>query len=193
VSIKFSPLSGNRWSLYDALTDIARQAQPKAYLEIGVSHGDSLKCVLDSCQPEHLTLCDSWGSESGGQDLKGHAHITALLNKAGYWGDVKFLDGSSHDLLLRQFFKHQYDLILVDGDHTEEGAAQDLHDIVPLLAPGGYVVFDDIAPDFFHPYLLDVWNKFLSDWPTIVERHRILVDKFPPHTASHGVVVGQKL
>lgn len=191
MSVKFSPPRGDRWALYDALADIASQSHPKSYFEIGVSRGESLEVVLSNCTPDHLTLCDEWGSESGGQSLKSHAHITELLNRLGYWGEVKYLDGSSHDLLPRQFFGRQYDLITVDGDHSEDGARSDLNDCWPLLASGGYIVFDDIAPDFFHPYLLDVWDHYVET-TNVVEVYRCLVDKFGEHTLSHGVVVGRK-
>lgn len=196
--VTFSPLSGTRWALYDALVDIARQAQPKSYLEIGVSRGDSLTVVLENSTPERLALFDEWGSESGGQGLGGHDHIIQLLNRLSYHEEALFFDGSSH-VLLPQFKKtwesckgDLFDLILVDGDHSEEGARQDLYDVVGLLAPGGYVVFDDVAPDFFHPYLLGVWEDFCRE-TGVVEVYRELNDKFFPHTLSHGVVVGCNL
>ncbi len=190
--VRFSPVRGDRWAIYDALEDICRQAPPEAYLEIGVSHGDSLRVVLNLCEPKYLTLSDEWGSDSGGQSLGSHGHITALLSELKYSGKTTYLDGSSHEMLPRHFFTRFYDLITVDGDHSEEGGMQDLLDSWPLLNKGGYIVFDDVAPDFFHPYLLEVWERFCHD-TGCQEVHRCLVDKFGEHTLSHGVVVGRKV
>ncbi len=190
--VRFSPVRGDRWAIYDALEDICRQAPPTAYLEIGVSHGDSLRVVLNQCEPKYLTLSDEWGSDSGGQSLGNHGHIIALLSDLKYTGKTTYLDGSSHEMLPRHFFTRFYDLITVDGDHSAEGARQDLRDAYPLLAEGGYLVFDDVAPDFFHPYLLDVWDEFRSQF-RFTEVHRCLVDKHGEHTLSHGVVVGRKV
>jgi hypothetical protein len=190
--VRFSSIRGDRWAIYDALEDICRQAPPTAYLEIGVSHGDSLRVVLNQCEPKYITLNDEWGSDSGGQSLGGHGHITALLSELKYGGRATYLDGSSHDQLPRHFFTRFYDLITVDGDHSENGAWLDLLDAWPLLAPGGYIVFDDVAPDFFHPYLLELWERFCHD-TGCKEVHRALVDKFGEHTLSHGVVVGRKI
>lgn len=182
-------MRGDRWAVYDALEDISRQADPQQYLEIGVSHGDSLRVVLEHADPYYISLCDSWGSESGGQGLGGHEHIEQLLVDLGYDGAYTFLDGSSHDLL--RTITARFDLILVDGDHSAAGAKQDLYDIWPLLNSGGYVVFDDVAPEFFHPDLLPVWDAWVK-LTGISEVYRNLDDKFGEHTLSHGVVVGRK-
>jgi len=53
-----------------------------------------------------------------------------------------------------------FDLITVDGDHSEEGAFDDLLNVIPHLNVGGILVFDDIAHPT-HPYLLGVWKKTL--------------------------------
>jgi predicted O-methyltransferase YrrM len=46
-----------------------------------------------------------------------------------------------------------FNLILVDGDHTQEGAEADLRDCFRLLEPGGALIFDDAVPE-----LLEVWR-----------------------------------
>jgi hypothetical protein len=52
----------------------------------------------------------------------------------------------------------------VDGDHSEEGAFDDLYAVIPHLSVGGILVFDDIAHPA-HPYLLGVWRKVLAEFP----------------------------
>ena len=64
-------------------------------------------------------------------------------------------------------------MITVDGDHTNLGAAQDLADVIPHVAIGGALIFDDVC----HPKLLglaEVWqrtvvdNRRFSSWTTEV-------------------------
>ena len=57
-----------------------------------------------------------------------------------------------------------FDLITVDGDHSEVGAWEDLITVIPRLATGGVLVFDDIAHPA-HPYLLGVWRRALARFP----------------------------
>jgi hypothetical protein len=150
---------GKKNALWDVLHSIATQRKIVAYLEVGVCYGHSLRTVLDVQFPDRLTLCDSWGGESGGEQFGGPTHIEALLQTLEYHYPVTFLNGNSHELL--KTVKQRFDLILVDGDHTEEGARQDLQDCWPLLMPGGLLVFDDLSHPS-HPELLSVFHDFMT-------------------------------
>ena len=55
-----------------------------------------------------------------------------------------------------------FDYILVDGDHSKDGARIDLENVVRLCAPGGVIVFDDITPDGMD--LKDVWLTFAQKY-----------------------------
>ncbi len=121
------------------------------YLEIGCREGDSLReVVLHAPLLQRVVICDLWGSDYGGTGRGGHEHIDKLLDDLGYTGDRVFLDGDSRETVptirgtpgLRRF-----DLVLVDGDHSDEGARADLENAWPLVAPGGTLLFHDI----FHP------------------------------------------
>lgn len=55
--------------------------------------------------------------------------------------------------------KTKFDYVLVDGNHDKQIAAQDLENIIGLVAPqGGLLFFDDIAPDGCN--LKDIWDDF---------------------------------
>jgi predicted O-methyltransferase YrrM len=60
----------------------------------------------------------------------------------------------------------RFDLITVDGDHTDEGAS-DVSATVHLLRPGGWLLFDDLV----HPLhtLLPVWQRFRDEYAELVE------------------------
>jgi SAM-dependent methyltransferase len=148
---------GYRFSHWDALHSICEWRQPKKYMEVGVSFGDSLKVVLPF-NPESLALCDSWGGEYGGEMLGGHAHIDNLLRD--FRGTVRYLDGNSHILL--PAVTETFDLILVDGDHSDEGAERDLWDCWRLLEKDGLLVFDDIRHPS-HMSLMVVFEKFCRE------------------------------
>ena len=71
-----------------------------------------------------------------------------------------FLDGDSKQLI--PTLTGSFDLVLVDGDHSIEGARADLQNAWPLVRPGGILVMDDIChPEY--PWLGDVLAEFLDD------------------------------
>ena len=74
-----------------------------------------------------------------------------------------------------------FDLILVDGDHSEAGAHQDLQNVFPRLAPGGMLVFDDIAHPAHH-YLLTLWRRCTAELGL-----RIRAAEYLDH--GHGVAI----
>ena len=53
----------------------------------------------------------------------------------------------------------RFDYVLVDGSHDASDALADLRLVEGLVAPGGYVVFDDIGPETYG--LQGVWDEWL--------------------------------
>lgn len=135
---------------------------PLTYLEIGVHDGASLLTVLENAPIRGLVLCDLWQPIEGGAGRGSHDHITALLAKRKYQGSVQYLDGDSHLLLPQLDPDLQFDLILVDGDHTFDGATADLEHVWPHLRVGGIIIFDDVTRDA----LQRAWIQF-------TERHKL--------------------
>jgi hypothetical protein len=74
------------------------------------------------------------------------------------------------------------DYVLVDGDHSREGAIQDLENVVPLLKRGGILFFDDIAEDGCG--LVDVWQDFQ-------DKHEVFL--CAQNLDGKGIGVGVKL
>jgi len=149
----------NKDVLYSVLTSLAIWQKPKTYLEIGVNEGKSLKTILDDCRPDFITLCDIWGNMYGGAGRGGHEHIEKILKTMNYKNDVEFIDGDSRVELPKKIGELEYDLILVDGDHSYNGAWIDLWNAWKMLKVGGVIVFDDLLhPE--HKYLLDCADQF---------------------------------
>jgi len=151
---------GRENALWNVLHSIAEQRTISAYLEVGVCYGHSLQVVLKEQFPERLTLCDTWGGEYGGEQFGGPTHIEVLLKQIRYRYPTTFLNGNSHELL--KTVTERFDLILVDGDHSAEGAREDLEDCWKLLTLDGLLVFDDLSHPL-HPELLTVYRDFVAD------------------------------
>lgn len=123
---------------YDLLSDLARTVE--SYLEIGVQEGNSLAAVVLSNKTINVTLCDTWGLAHGGTGRGSHAHIDVMLDTMKHTGLRWYLDGLSAEQLPTLSGK-TFDLVHVDGDHSEAGALQDLK-LAWLLTKRVMVVHD---------------------------------------------------
>jgi hypothetical protein len=127
------------------LRALARQRQPRTYLEIGVRRGWSLAQVAAECPQCDITAIDLWVPDYGGMTNPGPEFVAAQLQAAepSYSGQVTFMSGDSADLL-PQLAGKMFDLICVDGDHTTAGVSLDLALTLPKVAVGGALVMDDL-------------------------------------------------
>jgi predicted O-methyltransferase YrrM len=158
---------GERWGYADIVTvllGLADQLWPVHYLEIGVRRGRSA-CAVASRAPDcAMILLDMWLPNYAGMENPGPDLVRAELAKIGHRGPVDFVNGNSHETIPAYFRNHPdvaFDIITVDGDHTNLGAAQDLADVLPRLKIGGAIVFDDISHPA-HPGLRDVWRRLVQ-------------------------------
>lgn len=152
----------NEFISRNVLYTIVKSFKPKRYLEIGVSEGGSLRVVLENTELEFLAACDTWGRTYGGTGRGNHNHIIRLLTEFDYKGKVDFLDGDSRILIPQYKPESLFDLILVDGDHSYNGAWYDLNNSWKLLESGGYIIIDDlIHPQ--HKYLTELIENWANE------------------------------
>jgi predicted O-methyltransferase YrrM len=163
---------GDRWRYADintALIGLSRVLQPAAYLEIGVRRGRSLAMVASQAPACHMVGCDLFIEGYAGMDNPGPEFVRAELARRGFKGQLDLLVGDSHDVLPTYFRRHPdafFDLITVDGDHSESGAIADLRTVMPRLKIGGAVIFDDVS-NSSHPELRRVWAETIASRPDV--------------------------
>jgi predicted O-methyltransferase YrrM len=162
---------GERWRYADintALLALASGLRPQSYLEIGVRRGRSLAMVASICPACDIVACDMFIQGYSGMENPGPELVRSELSRVGFTGGLEFVIGDSHKVLPAFFRAHPdryFDLITVDGDHTEAGARADLDTVLPRLKPGGAVVFDDVSNPS-HPELAGVWSDLFKRYPT---------------------------
>jgi predicted O-methyltransferase YrrM len=159
---------GEHWRYADittALLGLSRLLRPESYLEIGVRRGRSMAMVAATCPHCRIVGFDLWIQNYAGMPNPGPEFVREELARVGYQGQLELIGGNSHQTV-KQYFKTQpdafFDLITVDGDHSLQGAAEDLADVLPRLKIGGAIVFDDIVHPQ-HRYLSQVWRHFTQD------------------------------
>lgn len=174
------------WDIVNVLYAASDLLRPRNYLEIGVRRGRSSCVVAHACPGVDILAFDIWQAGYANMENPGPDFVRSALTKVGHSGTIQFIDGNSHQTVPNYFKVNPlatFDMITVDGDHTEVGAEQDLMDVIPHLSLGGVVVFDDIAHPA-HPYLLDVWRRVASRFPGL--------STFEWREAGYGIAFGIK-
>jgi len=163
---------GDRWRYADintALLGLAAALQPAMYLEIGVRRGRSLAMVASRVPSCRMLACDLFLENYAGMDNPGPDFVRAELARVGFSGSLEFLVGDSASVLPALLARQPdlfFDLITVDGDHTERGARADLQNVLPRLKVGGALVFDDLSNPS-HPELAEVWASTVVTDPRL--------------------------
>jgi glycosyltransferase involved in cell wall biosynthesis/predicted O-methyltransferase YrrM len=159
---------GADWRFADivsALLCLSDTLVPKDYLEIGVRQGRSACAVGWRTPTVNMVLCDMWMANYAGMDNPGAEFAVAQLAQVGHRGSIEVVDGDSHVVLPKWLAanpERRFDIITVDGDHTEAGAAADLATVMPRLRLGGALVFDDISHPY-HPELRALWRDMVEN------------------------------
>lgn len=146
------------------VTFLARQVIPSNFLEIGVRRGWSTAAVAMASPDCQIYAFDEWHENYGGSPNPGPGFVQSELSKFGYNKPIVFINGDSHKTLPK-FFKENnetFDMILVDGDHSVDGARQDLMDTMPHINVGGVMIFDDVVDG---EGLQEVWNELIKTFP----------------------------
>jgi hypothetical protein len=129
--------SRERWQMTlgqrAALEGVLSSLKPETAVEIGTAAGGSLRSL--SLHSGHV-----------------HSFDLALPPDAESFPNVTFHTGNSHETLgpWLDGFGGEIQFVLIDGDHTTEGALKDIRDVVESPALNGVVLVHDACNDHVH-------------------------------------------
>jgi predicted O-methyltransferase YrrM len=161
---------GEDWKFADILTVLTaatQQVKPRRYLEIGVRRGRSMAMVASKQKDCEIYGFDRWTPNYAGMPNPGPDLVSSEMRRLGFTGKLEFINGNSHETVPKFFQENPemfFDIITVDGDHSEKGATQDLLDVMPHITVGGVLVFDDICHPK-HLFLEKVWQDVVVSDP----------------------------
>ena len=142
----------NFYDIYHFIWEWFGEHAPKRILEIGTWTGSSLGQMLrahpDPESIELLMTCDLFDvAETSPQIVRENMRYLGVSGQVN--GQIAFLVGPSQEKIPESLpVGQQFDFILVDGAHwPPELPRQDLDNCGPLVAKGGVIVMDDLAPD----------------------------------------------
>ncbi|MGH7120408.1 MAG: FkbM family methyltransferase [Acetobacteraceae bacterium] len=145
---------------------IYRNFQPARHLEFGTWEGWGVVLCAESCAARIWTINlpegerDAFGApvysaslepapDLTGSPVAGDAgsHIGWRYKAAGFADRVQQILCDSRDFPSHEFAPGFFDTILIDGGHTTEVVTSDTGKALPLLRPGGLLMWHDFCPD----------------------------------------------
>jgi spermidine synthase len=124
-------------SEFAGLVSLLIEKEPfSSYLEIGLGSGGTCRFIV-----EHTSVREVIAIDDGN-------HIRAREQQQNLQsiGRINRFVGNSHTRAASEFLRSvgiQYDVALVDGDHSEEGVRQDVDLVMPFLQNGGWIILHD--------------------------------------------------
>jgi tetratricopeptide (TPR) repeat protein len=131
------------------------EGETVSILEIGALYGISLAILYNHAVARypkvHVTCLDPFDGYYG-------KALDAVLNcpvsDLTFFRNMKLANVPREDYTLIKHYstepaaiaaagRLEFNLLVIDGDHSYDGVAFDFHNYYPLLRPGGYVIFDD--------------------------------------------------
>ena len=145
-------------SYYHALFGPLR-ATTRNFLEVGVFKGQSVQMWRDYFSTSQIYGIDYFRGKSAGTWAR-YERVKAKLD-APYGPRVHLFDvnQSSVDEMTRAFANDAplgkaapYDIIVEDGSHLQRDQQLSLAQLLPLVAPGGIYIIEDISSSYHHGY-----------------------------------------
>lgn len=159
---------GSAWGYSDLLTilrAVTLMAKPKNYLEIGVRRGRSAAVAAVTCPAVDIYGFDLWMQDYAGMENPGPDFVANELKSLGHKGNLSLISGDSQQTIPQFFQEHPdlyFDMMTVDGDHSEMGARIDLENCLSRLKLGGVILLDDIVHPQ-HRYLETLWDELITN------------------------------
>jgi predicted O-methyltransferase YrrM len=123
---------------------LAKTTKLERYAELGVRRGYSMAIVGARRKTAELVGFDLWISDYAGVPNPGPEFVRSQLQKADHKGRVELITGDCAVTVPAYQSDQLFPLILTDADHSIDGVYRDIRNCLPLVAPGGFLIVDDL-------------------------------------------------
>jgi predicted O-methyltransferase YrrM len=181
-AIKFAPLQPEApelISIDEQINDVLDKAKPYKCQQ----HREELIPFLKLCIERGVKTVLEIGSYDGGltyifSELFESVVALDLVHRAKFRKDNVFLINCDTQNLKKddlEKFDAEFDLIFIDGDHSEKGVTNDYNTFKEMLSPIGIMAFHDIKNDIdnvipgkshkdYKCFVSEFWKKTKKEW-----------------------------
>ncbi len=131
-------------NIWLVLAYLAKTTKLERYAELGVRRGFSMAIVGARRKEAELVGFDQWITDYAGAPNPGPDFVKSELLKVGHKGPVELVTGDCAVTVPAYQPDFYFPLVLADADHSIDGVYRDIRNCLPLVAPGGFLVVDDL-------------------------------------------------
>jgi predicted O-methyltransferase YrrM len=131
-------------NIWLVLAYLAKTTKLEGYAELGVRRGYSMAIVGARRKAAELVGFDQWISDYAGAPNPGPDFVKSELLKVGHKGLVNLVTGDCAVTVPAYQSDRFFPLVLADADHSIDGVYRDIRNCLPLVAPGGFLIVDDL-------------------------------------------------
>jgi cephalosporin hydroxylase len=152
--------------------EVIKAQSPSTVLEIGTANGGTLFLLTRVAAPDAtIVSLDIPGGDWGGGYSEKRIQLYEAFALPGQTLHLHREDSHRPEALERvttAFGGRTIDFLFIDGDHSYEGVRADFEMYGPLVTPGGYICFHDIA---YAEGVTRLWNEVK---PTFAEAREFI-------------------
>lgn len=149
-------------NIWIILAYLAGRTKLERYAEIGVRRGFSMAIVGARRKTAELVGFDIWQAGYAGAPNPGADFVRSELRKVGHTGPINLISGDSALTVPGYQTDRYFPVVLADADHSTGGVYRDIKNSLRLVAPGGFLVVDDLQDDA----VLAGWQLAISEVDT---------------------------
>ncbi|GEM_PF-2771151 len=140
----------------------------KKYLEIGIGSGSSffINNIFIKKSAELSIAVDNVSYDCFGDQLRNINDKFETLRSLNRSCTFKFYQGKSDDFFRQN--SEKFDLIFIDADHGYDSVKSDYDHALRALSPNGYIIFHDIANEYY-PGVIRLWKEITGSGANVIE------------------------
>jgi predicted O-methyltransferase YrrM len=131
-------------NIWLVLAYLAKLTKLERYAELGVRRGFSMAIVGGRRKTAELVGFDLWVANYAGAANPGPGFVKSELLKVGHTGPVDLISGDCAVTVPAYRSDRLFPLMLSDATHSANSVYRDIGNCLPLIAPGGFLVVDDL-------------------------------------------------
>jgi hypothetical protein len=155
--------------------DLVHDIRPRTFVELGTQMGTSYfvfcQAVRDCAAGTRCYAVDTWEGDAHTGAYEDSTYQSVASHNEAYYKDFSELLRMRFEAAVGRFADGSIDLLHIDGFHTYEAVRCDFDTWYPKVAPGGIVLFHDIAARIMDFGAWRYWSDLTRSHETFTFRH----------------------
>lgn len=172
----------NRRSVFSTWTDhlpfgydLVAAQKPRVVVELGTQAGMSYFCFCQAVREQGLSArcyaVDTWAGDEHTGAYDDETWLAVKAHNDEHYADFSELLRMRFEEAIQRFDDGSIELLHIDGFHTYEAVKNDFETWSPKVAPGGIILFHDVAARMMDFGAWKFWSELEAQQRTFLFRH----------------------